>query len=601
MKILCLLLATANVLCACFIPPAEDVLLFRRDALKLDDNRQQILASNLVTLANRPDALIDSAQQRASAQLLALAASFAPDSKAPGNVAQSLLTRTDEEDFRPADLVGPLENISHTLLYLLEDPTKKEHFAVAQLILDPLVTVAPNLSIISARPNAEESSRWQGAVAPPASFVTPPPSSDPPEMPAQPTTPEETKPMPAETAEKPFPKVADFKGSLSVPLFLSTRNEDQLTEPQPTLATLTFDGKLTEGAGDILVPSGTNSDLLAQSLDTARRALRHNHGPRVLASMKGSFSFGKEIYRSRSGQLLALPMAILAEGLLSERKPLDNLIVLGDLKKDGTIEAPAISWQFLQILLANESDQPRRLLLAPQLKPLLLSILTERKEDFFFRFDIFEVATLEEAFALSFEEAAPEKTREAIAKFDEIRRVGANKSTSVFVSNAHVLARLAEVEEIEPRYLSASLLKIRGSGEQPQDHSTKQLATILQSSLMPLSRIPYTGPRNQKADSLEKIHEECRAELDVTARYVAMGDRELYDDALDLANRVRTLARAKTRLDAESFPTDDSFRQSLYFSTFKAIQEEYVNFATEIATILGQEPPIDPRHPDNKN
>ena len=601
MKILCLFLATTCTLLADFVPPAKGVLLFRRDALELDANRQLLLSKDLIALATRPAALEDSVQQRATAQLIALAANLAPESRAPLNLATRFAGKTETSVDESVDYGAQFQNISRTVLYLLEDPKRKEHFAVAQLLLDPLATIAPELDIVSTRPSTEESPRWQGAVAPVANFVTPPPPSDPPETPAQPTPPDATALMPAETEEKPLPKVADFKGSLSVPLFLSTRDEDERTEPQRTLATLTFDGKLKKELGNIFLPSSTKSDLLQQSLTTAKGALRRDHDPKILAAMDGSFRISKKIYQSRSGQLLALPMAILAEGLLSERKPLENLIVLGELKKDGTIEAPAAPWQFLRILLANESDQPRRLLLAPQFKPLLLSILTERNEDFFFRFDIFEVATLEEAFALSFEDAAPEKTQEAITEFQEIRRVGANKSTSVFVSNAHVLARLAEVEKIEPRHLSASLLKIRGSGAHPQNHSTKQLAVILQSALMPLSRVPYTGPRNQKADSLEKIYEECRSELDATARYVAMGDRKLYDDALDLANRVRTLARAKTRLDEESFPTDDSFRQSLYFSTYQAIQEEYFNFATEIATILGQEPPIDPRLPKTNN
>ena len=604
MKILCLLLATSSTLLACFIPPAEDVLLFRRDALELDANRQQLLANDLITLADRPTALADSAQRRASAQLLALGSNLAPDSKAPVNVAKGLLARGDEDLLSSIDYEALLEDISRTILYLLQDPAKKEHFAVAQLILDPLAIVAPELGIISARPSTEESPRWGRAVAPRAKFVTrrkATPPSDETKAPTEEAPSGDESNMLQQPEEAPFPKVADFNDSLQVPLFLSSRYEGDLSEPSPTLATLTFMGKLKKEHGKIHPPKGTNSELLLESIATAKASLRGTRKSRILEGIHGSFSIGEKEIRSRSGQILALPMAILEEGLLSERKPLDDLIVLGELKKDGTIQAPEMPWQFLRILLTNQSNEPRRLLLAPQIKPLLLAILTERNEDFFFRFDVFEVATLEEAFALSFEEAAPEKTQEAIAKFEEIRRVGANKSTSVFVSNAHVLARLDEVEEIEPRLLSASLLKIRGSGTHPQHHSTKQLATILQSALMPLAGTPYRNPRFLKPASLEKIHEECRPGLDATARFVAMSDRKLYDDALDLANRVRTLARAKTRFDEENFPSDETYRQSLFLGTFKAMQEEYVNLATEIATILGQEPPVDPRLPKTNN
>ena len=604
MKILCLLLATTCSLVACFIPPAEDVLLFRRDALKLDDNRQALLAKDLINLATRPSAIDDSSQRRATAQLLALAANLEPDSKTPHDLAKDFIGKTEMFIDGSASHEQSLKNISRIILYLLEDSKRKEHFAVAQLLIDPLATIAPDLDIVSTSPSIEESPRWHGAVAPVALFENRP-APVPKVAPDKTISGEASKTkeagMTKEPEKKPFIKVADFDDSIMVPVFLSKRIDDQLDVPRPTLATLTFEGKLKKTSGTILPPKGTNSELLTESIAIAKGALRRGHDSGIVTGIDGSFSIGGDELRSRSGQILALPMTILAEGLLSERKPLDNLVALGELQKNGTITAPELPWQFLEILLTSQSDEPRRLLIAPQIKPLLTSLLTQRKEEFFFKFDIFEVATLDEAYELSFENSAPENTSQAIAKFQEIRRVGAGTSTSVFVTNAHVLARLAEVQEIEPRHLSAAFLRIRGSGAHPQNHSTQALAAILQSSLIPLAKVPYTNPRNFEATSLEEIHEQCRASLDPLARHVAMGDRELYDNALDLANRVRTLARAKSRYDEEVSDFEFEFKESLLFSNFKAIQAEFYQFATEAASILGQTPPRDPSLPKENN
>ena len=601
MKILLLLLITANTLFACFIPPAEDVLLFRRDALKLDENRQVLLSKDLIALANRPTALADSAQRRASAQLIALAANLAPKSKAPLNTVKKLSDSSDEALFSEKDFEETYANIGRTILYLLEDPKRKEHFAVAQLLLDPLATVAPDLGILSARPSTDESARWQRAVAPIANFVTPPPSPPEIEKP-EPTSEEmaatEETNLPPEPTEEAFKKVANFSGTALVPVFL--QNIKAKTGPvPPRIEILNFEGALKESSGSIHLPRFPSDSTRDATKHRLEASLRRNYSPGIADGFQGRFRLDKNdhVYSNRNGKILDLPMMILAEGLLSERQPVKNLVILGELQEDGSIQSPKLPWQFFEILLAANRSLPGRLLIAPGSKPLLLSLLSQQKEDFFFNFDVFEVATLDEALELSFENAAPKNTVEALAKFQEIRSVGASKSTSVFVSNPHVLIRLAEVEKLEPRLLSASLLKIRGSNDHPQNHSTEALAAIIQSSLVSTASIPYSPPRDLVSSSLEKIHEECRAGLDPLGRHVALADREMYDNALDLANRVRTLARAKERYDKEASSEGDSFHQSLFFNTYKAIQEEYFLLASETAKILGQPRPTDPRLP----
>lgn len=589
MKTILLLLATAGTLLGCFIPPTENAQLFRRDALKLDTNRQILLSKDLLTLATRPTALANTAQRRATAQLLALAANFDPDSKTPRRIAKRFAAPYEDQATSVVDYNEPLENISRVVLYLLEDSQEKEHFAIAQLLLDPLATIAPDQGIVSARPSTKGSPRWYRAIAPLESFATPKKEPSP-EIPKK----EMATDSPIKTPEETFKKVADFKGAISIPLFLH-ENSNGKNNIHARLQALTFDAKLKEQPGQISRPFKLNSQILPNIIQRVQTNLHRKHDSQIVAGVQGKFHLNKAGYTDRNGLILALPMTILTEGLLSERQPIDNLVILGELTESGAIKAPEFPWQFLEILLASKSDEPRRLLVSPEIKPLLLSFLTQQNEDFFFQFDIFAVSTLDEAYELAFEGATPEKTTQAFTQFQEIRQVGAGKSTTAFVSNPHVIARLAEVEKTEPRYLSATLLKARGTGEYPQQHSTPALAAILQSALMPLAQIPYSRSRDLESDSLESIHKQCRANLDPLARHIAISDRKMYDNALDLANRVRTLARAKSRHDKEGHTGSDSFHLSLFFNTFKAIQEEYYELAKKTSTLLGQKPPTDPR------
>ena len=602
MKTLLLFLAiwaTTSSLLANFVPPAKDVLLFRRDALALDANRQRLLSKDLLALASRTNALKNPAERRATAQLLALATNLNPDSKGPQNLANLFTSKKEDEIAIVEELEKPLQNISSAALFLLEDTNNTEHLAIAQLLLDPLVTIAPVLDIILTRPHRDESERWQHAIAPVENFITRqdplPPAPEEKPIDKEITSTETETPEPTDSEKKVLLKVKPINSSITVPTFVDADPRAATLNSEGKMIALRFRGELKK-EGHIALPISPNSQTLPIALQTLLQNLNRSHDQNDISRIKGKFRLNNSIYSDRNADTFALPMALLAEGLLNEQVPLANLTTIGSLTTDGQINAPKIPWQFLQILLASESNEPRRLLVSPQMVPLLETLLTNHEEAVFFDLDIFVVETLSEATALAFKDSQPAQTVEALEKFQQIRQVGKGKETSVFVTNKHVLTRLQEVTALEPRFLSATLLAKRGSGDYPTQYSTEILATLIQSSLMPLTRVPYLPSQNLIAGELDIIHSNCRANLDPLARNVAFRDRETYDTAVNLTNRIRTLARAKTRLNkAENY----TYHTSLLNKTLQTIQLEYFEFATQIAQILGQNPPSDPRIPQN--
>lgn len=596
MKALLILLATAVLGLGCYLPPAEGVLLFRRDTLTLDANRQTLLAKDLVALATRQEALDDARQRRATAQLLALAANLDPASKSPQNLNRTYAE--EDEGFVPTsfDFEKSLSNLSSVLVYLLgEDATKQEQ-AIGGLLLDPLVVVAPDLSLVSARNPNRESPRWHRVVAPLDQFEEQPEVDSSPSVEPEMTGEQEGEEESAGEPGKVF-EVSDFEGSITVPVFLGERISNEEYRIYELLEPLRFSARLKRDWGKVSPPVARNSQTLPVITARVKENLERKYSPEIVQRIEGNFRVGKADYLDRNGLTFSLPMMILAEGFLSERQPLENLLVLGELTSEGTVSAPAVPWPFLNLILQSEQKAPRRILVSQEMRPQMEALLTLQKEDFFFENDVFQVKTLDDVYELAFEGAESERASEALAQLREIRRVGAGKTTSVFVANPHVLARLAEARTMDARLLSATMLEMRGSSNQPVNHPTEVLASLMQAALAPLAKVPYSNSRDLKARSLEEIHSDCRAALDPLARYVALGDRKLYDKGLDLANRIRTLARAKERYEEEENQSEESYSVSLFFSTFRGIQKEYLELATEVAGILGQEAPRDPNAP----
>ena len=581
--LLVLLLTTAGSLLASYHPPREGALLFRRDSLSIDTNRQILLAKDLIQLAVRPTALDNPSQRRATAQLLALAANLNPSSSTHTDLNQILAGDDPGDVFSDTPKKDTIQSLTPTVRYLLEDKNNKKNLLVAQLILDPLAIVAPNASadLVSLKPNAKESALWHNVIAPLERFQKIVQPKEKPAPTEQPKTPEKKEKAPAI-------ELAKFEGNIRLPLILA--NDEAPEKTLQGIQTLNLRAELKKQKAQIKAPMANSK------VNTAiQDFLSTRHSKQAIQQTSANFSLPKGEYHTKNGDLIALPIALLLEGFLSERQPIDNLIVFGKLNPDGSITAPDNPWTCLNTLVKTSPENTSRLLVPPNLRLHCEALLTMQNEDFFMDFDVFEVATFDDACELGFIDAAQDQATEALEKFAEIRKIAELKTTSVFVSNSFVIKRLKETHEAESRYLSPRMLELRGTNKQPAHHPTEILASLIHDALAPSKAMAYNqNPHNVEAISLEEIHEKSREKLDSLARQVSFRDRELYEQATSLSNLYRTLARAKNRYNKEDSKSLEILAVRKYFDAFKSMQSDHYALATQLASILEQTPPTDP-------
>ena len=603
MKTILILLATVGTTLGQYVPPTEDVPIFRRDTLLLDSYQQELLAQNLYRLATRSTALSTPKHRRATAQLLALVTTITPQSKGPANLNRSFASdEVDSSLLIGSQFESVFENVSKITRHLLEseDQANRE---LAHLLLDPFTVIAPQLEIFKTHPSPGESPKWNRAIAPLAAFKELPPPPAIPNTETKATSEENSENIspeqPQNPPEKPKPpiEVGDYAGSISFPALIP-RASGKNTPKRPTLALLHFSGSVKANEGKIQSPLSSNPPLQTQVYSTLKSNLNREGYREVMPHIHGKFEIPEGSYHPLNKEDIALPMAILAQSLLNKKKLHPKLIVLGNLEADGKITIPSRPIEALETLQKRaKSSKPKRLLVSSELRPYLESILVQHNEEFFFAYDIFAVSTLEEALSLSFTDSDTAQISSALIKFQEIRDVGQDKKTSVFVANPHVLTRLNEVRKLDSRFLSPTLLQLRGMNKQPLHHSQLVLASLLKNSLEPLSKLSYGQQIDTSSESLTETHKICRERIDKIGNEVASQDRILYDKTINLINKARTLSRAKEKHEKGNINLWDKneYRRSAFRSTIRSIQEDYYNTATEIAEILGESPPEQPK------
>ena len=121
MKTLLILLATVGTTLGKYVPPTENVPIFRRDTLLLDSYQQELLAQDLYRLATRSTALSTPKHRRATAQLLALVTTITPQSKGPANLNRSFASdEVDSSLLIGSQFESVFENVSKITRHLLE-------------------------------------------------------------------------------------------------------------------------------------------------------------------------------------------------------------------------------------------------------------------------------------------------------------------------------------------------------------------------------------------------------------------------------------------------------------------------------------------------
>jgi hypothetical protein len=165
MRLLLISLLTLTSLSGEYQPPSPEALLFRRAAIPLDTDRQKELAALLLKAIHRPAWNDDSAQERASAQLISLARQLKVEPRLLQKTERGLRAGTLTDIPTAEERISTLGEIERIILFLRQQERDTHAYRPAALILDPLAVIAPGLPVVTLREFRGEDQRWQGALA----------------------------------------------------------------------------------------------------------------------------------------------------------------------------------------------------------------------------------------------------------------------------------------------------------------------------------------------------------------------------------------------------------------------------------------------------
>jgi hypothetical protein len=296
----------------------------------------------------------------------------------------------------------------------------------------------------------------------------------------------------------------------------------------------------------------------------------------------------RENYSTRwNGQNLSAATAVLAHAALSGKEPTG--VVIGIIDPSGKLQLPVNGWQMIRALTDLPSS---RIVLPKSIADLLPNLLTFDELSFIMKHDIFLAEDIDELVAYSKKEPNAQ-INEALKNFASIREKS-TASIGPFVSNQFVRARLETIATQMPDYASVQLLLMQSRGKRPSQLSDKVVAHEIRRAITPLKELEALelwddGVRRRTHPKAQAAHHVSRAVLDPLDRLIASPDREIYGNALDLANAARTLARAMKKVSErnnEEAPT--GFHDKSMHESARAIRNGIPILENKIALILGE-------------
>lgn len=582
-----LLLATPSAE-AVFIAPTDHAP-FRRDQLPIDKETMQQLSNQLATLCATLDAE-DPAQQRTAAQFLALAQALDPVNRQ----AQDMLDRYSKEEApaapRSNDLTLAKTRAWRTQSWLASDEAGADGKSLSLCLGDVLAKVDPEHP--SAVAYKTEQGKWTDWVAAADRF-----------------------------AKKEEPAIAD-NGGKSVEIIPDQKKEDD----QNTNREVAFALNSASISSPVMIYNeGTSSyDLkllpvsLSTSIDEARKEFRYHFKdvdenrirPVLLAINKSTVPWleekfnglprggvvnlalpPKEIYSvRRNGENISAAAAVLAAASLSGQEPTG--IVIGIVQPDGKLALPANGWQLIRSL---SSAPPSRIVLPKSCADLLLGLLSLDDLAFFMKHDVLLADNIEEM--LSYTKKTPDATlAAALSNFAGIREK-ATSSLGPFVSNQFVRGRLETIAAAMPSYASAQYLLIQAKGKRATQFSDKVTAHELRAALAPLNSLVELYSDNDDKTwptyvQMQSAHEACRAALDPLDRLIASTERQIYGEAIDLANTARTLSRAIKKVSDKGYDVKvKGFHDKSLSESIDTLKNGLPDIDRKIGRILGESAP----------
>jgi hypothetical protein len=569
-----------------FIAP-EDNPPFRRDQLPLDVDTMATLSRQFSQLGSslKPG---DPSDEHSAAQCIAIAIALDPVNRQATNLRESWDDLSKPAEIKEEHLASAKTSTWRAYSWLSDKQSGKDANILADCMGDILVKLDPQHP--KAQGLAGEKGAWAGWVANLSDFKKQP------EMVAK-VSPEEGVPTPdvdnqadtsSENTENDTPEKASFKLKTTTaksPIWLYNRETKIYTLK---LATITLsEGHSEEDAEFRFSMPGIEPDFTADLRDSmlrnSKRYLEQEFG-KLPEGGRVSFSFDNNLIYSikRNDKNLSGPGIALTHASLSGNEM--SAILVGILEKENKLSSPINVWELIRFL---ETLPSSRVVLPKTADELLPSLIAMDKAPLFLKHDIFLAEDIEEMIAYGLK-TPDENTLAVLSQFKEIRSK-APSAIGPFLSNPHVLKRLEAINASCPQFASSRYLTMVGKSQRTTHISKKVLAHEISIALADFAEIEDIEEWNlrdlEHADVL-LAHETSRKALDPLERIVASEDRELYGEAIDLANSARTLARGIKTLNQRGDSDQPFFDKSTRNAAIE-IRRELPAMKRKLAEILG--------------
>jgi hypothetical protein len=574
-----------------FIAPTDRVP-FRRDQLPIDVETMGQLSRQLTTLCTtlKPDRPED---QRVAAQFLAVASALDPVNRQASELLEQLINEEVPSVAGDAELTNAKARAWRTQAWLASDEAGKDGQVLAQCLGDVLARVDASHPAAAAHKN--DLGKWNGWVAPLDDFAKSKPNdlaanNEEEELPEMTDDSKEQEDQEEDEAEEKEIEFAVKSGAITTPLWLYNEKTEVYSLKLASVSMKSYVDKShqtfryhVEGTDE----SKIRDILLAINNATVPLLNEIYHGLPEGGVVSMGFSKNEYYSISRNGENLSAAAMVLAATAMSGAETTG--VVIGIVKDDGKLALPRNSWEMIRML---STAPPSRIILPKAIEDVLPALLSLDDLQFLMKHDIFLADTAEELIALT--KKTPEAAVTAsLANFADIRSK-ASSTLGPFVANPHVSKRLEAIVAATPNYVSAQLLLMQARGKRPVQLTEKMLAHEIRKALQPLNEInarASSNGNNEKvtAAEVQAAHESSRAALDPLERIVASSNRELYGEALDLANRARTLARAMDKVGGKDFLFDDrGFHDKSLVESSKDLQNGLPLIDRKISLILGE-------------
>ena len=529
-----------------FVPPADDVVVVRRDRLPLDVERMQELSQQLGSLAQGQGGERAS-DRRVVAQLVALALVLHPDNREVRNFVDQYGKGEQQAKGDPKKLAEARARVWETQQWLASPTAGADGNTLANCLGDVMMVVDPkHPRALELRP-AGEKGAWSNWVKPPADFLMP--SSVVPDEPTKTTTP-------------PPPPPAIQLAQATVTTVMRTAGEKPGADTVMRVVPIVMTAKPQAAAPGGRTPAPTppfscawdweESKLTAENFETLCKRVREPlvaaRGP-LPAGVGLRFSYdnkrNKIIEKDRSAITGAL--AVLMNAAVSGTEP--QAIVIGEIDNTGAFRLPPRFWERLRAL----ADGPGgRLVIPAEAATVLPSLLALEESGFFCKYEVLLATNLQELIARCAK--TPQGDLADIStQFDSVRTKLGNQSVPEYVANRFVRQRLDMIAQAAPFHGSARMLVMQGSGKRPTTLPRTILAAELLLATRPLASLAAADPNNLKPGPLSPTLETCKKNFTRLARYAENRDRDLLDLTNDLTVALRTYSRKNEQSEFNLF------------------------------------------------